>query len=102
MFGFKMAKDPESLKQVQQGHAEYIKSGKFMDDVFANDESLAEAAWFVRNKKVIINAIANKNLQKGKQSILDDIREPEVVSPQRFRDPEGSNEFDPQKFGATS
>ncbi len=99
MFGFKMAKDPESLKQVQQGHAEYIKSGKFMDDVFANDESLAEAAWFVRNKKVIINAIANKNLQKGKQSILDDIREPEVVSPQRFRDPEGSDEFDPKMFG---
>lgn len=100
MFGFKMAKDEDSLKNVQQGHAKYITSGKFLDDVFANDESLAEAAWFVRNKDVIIKAIANKSLQKGKNAILDDIREPEVVSPQRFRDPEGSNEFDPSKFTA--
>lgn len=100
MFGFNMAKDEDSLKQVQQGHAKYITSGNFLDDVFRSDESLAEAAWFVRNKKVIINAIANKNLQKGKQAILDDIREPEVVSPQRFRSPDGSNEFDPSKFTA--
>jgi regulator of replication initiation timing len=100
MFGFKMAKDEESLKQVQQGHAKYITSGKFLDDVFESQESLAEAAWFVKNKSVIIKAIANKNLQKGKQAVLDDIREPEVVSPQRFRDPEGSNEFDPSKFSA--
>jgi hypothetical protein len=101
MFGFKMAKDEASLEQVQQGHAKYITSGKFMDDVFANDESLAEAAWFVRNKKVIISAIANKNLQKGKRAILDDIREPDVVSPQRFRDPSGSDEFDPKKWAAS-
>jgi len=100
MFGFKMAKDNDSLQDVQQGHTKYITSGKFMNDVFANEESLAEVAWFTRNKEVIIKAIANQSLQKGKKAILDDIREPEVVSPQRFRDPEGSNEFDPKKFSA--
>jgi len=100
MFGFKMSKDEDSLKNVQQGHVKYITSGSFMDDVFKNEESVAEVAWFTRNKDVIIKAIANKSLQKGKNAILDDIREPEVVSPQRFRDPDGSSEFDPSKFSA--
>lgn len=98
MFGFEMAKDENSLVKVQQGHFEYIKSGKFMDEVFKDDKSLAEIAWFVKNKDVIINAIANKSLQQGKESILNDIKRTEVDKPQRFKAPDGSNEFDPKKF----
>lgn len=98
MFGFEMAKDEESLVKVQQGHFSYIKSGKFMDDVFKDDQSLTEAAWLWKNKDTILKAIANKNLQKGKETILNDIKNPEVEKPQRFKAPDGSNEFDPKKF----
>ena len=98
MFGFEMAKDEESLVKVQQGHFNYIKSGKFMDDVFKSDESLTEAAWLWKNKDTILKAIANQNLQKGKETILDDIKNPEVDKPQRFKAPDGSDEFDPKKF----
>jgi hypothetical protein len=98
MFGLAMAKDEESLGKVQQGHLKYITSGKFMEDVFKDDASLSEAAWFVKNKDIIIRAISNENLQKGKQAILDDISEPEVINTQRFKDPSGTNEFDPKKF----
>jgi len=98
MFGFSMAKDKESLGKVQKGHFNYIKSGKFMDDVFKDDQSLSEAAWFVKNKATIIKAISNKSLQQGKQAILDDIREPEVINTQRFKDPKGGDSFDPKAF----
>ena len=98
MFGLAMAKDDEGLAKVQQGHLKYITSGKFMDDVFKDDVSLSETAWFVKNKDIIIKAISNENLQKGKQAILDDISEPEVINAQRFKDPKGSDEFDPKAF----
>lgn len=98
MFGFAMAKDEESLAKVHQGHFKYIEGGKFMQEVFKNEESLSQAAWLFRNRETIINAVANKNLQKGKQAILDEIREPEVITPHRFKDPKGSDEFDPQAF----
>ena len=98
MFGFAMAKDKESLGKVQQGHFKYISSGKFMDDVFKDDQSLSEVAWFVKNKDTIIKAISNKSLQQGKQAILDDIREPEVINTQRFKDPKGGDSFDPKAF----
>jgi hypothetical protein len=98
MFGFEMAKDEESLAKVQKGHFNYIKSGKFMDDVFKDDASLTEAAWLWKNKDTILKAIANKNLQQGKETILNDIKNPEVEKPQRFKAPDGSNEFDPKKF----
>jgi hypothetical protein len=97
MFGLSMAKDKDSLAKVQQGHLKYISSGKFMEDVFKDDASLSEAAWFVKNKDTIIKAISNKSLQQGKQAILDDIGEPEVIKTQRFKDVE-SDSFDPKAF----
>jgi len=98
MFGLEMAKDEESLGKVQQGHFKYIESGKFMDEVFKDDQSLTEASWLWRNRDTIMKAIANSNLQKGKAAILDDIRNPEVIKSQRFKDPKGSDEFDPKVF----
>lgn len=100
MFGFKMSKDEEGLEKVQKAHVKYITSGSFMNDVFKNEESVSEVAWFTRNKEVIMKAMANRSLQQGKDAILNDIREPEVVGTQRFRDPSGKSEFDPKKFGA--
>jgi len=97
MFGLSIAKDKESLAKVQQGHLKYISSGKFMEDVFKDDASLSEAAWFVKNKDTIIKAISNKSLQQGKQAILDDIGEPEVINTQRFKDVE-TDSFDPKAF----
>jgi len=98
MFGYPMAKDKESLVKVQQGHLKYISSGKFMADVFKDDASLSETAWFVRNKDVILKAVANSNLQKGKSAILNDIEEPEVNNVQRFKSPNNDHEFDPKAF----
>jgi len=97
MFGFAMAKDKESLGKVQKGHLNYITSGKFMNDVYESEESVAEVAWFVKNKKTIINAIRNKSLQQGKEAILNDISEPEVITTQRYKDPK-SDSFDPKAF----
>lgn len=98
MFGFAMAKDENALGKVQKAHHKYITSGKFMEDVFKDNTSLTEAAWLWKNKEVIMKAVANKSLQQGKKAILDDIGEPEVINTQRFKDPKGSNEFDPKAF----
>ena len=98
MFGFQMAKDEESLAKVHKGHIKYITSGKFADEVFKDSESISKAAWLWKNQETIMNAIANKNLQKGKEAILNDIREPEVVEAQRFKGPKDSDGFDAKAF----
>ena len=98
MFGFKMAKDEEGLKKVREGHIKYITSGDFLADVTKDNKNLNEAAWLWKNKDVIQKAIGSREFNKGKQTIMDDINNPDVSDKSRFKDPGGSDEFDPKAF----
>lgn len=98
MFGFKMAKDEATLQKVREGHQKYITSGDFLADVTKDEKNLTEAAWLWKNKDVIMKAVGNREFNKGKQNILDDISNPDIPDKSRFRDPDGSDEFDPTKF----
>ena len=99
MFGFKMSKDKQSLPKVREGHFEYIDSGKFMNGVLKDSQSISEAAWFQRHKETIIKALQNKGRQAGKQEILNDIHEATTDNTERILSPnDNSNEFNPTKF----
>ena len=98
VFGFKMAKDKESLIKVQKGHLKYMTSGKFLGDITKDNESLIQSSWLWKNKETIFKALENGGISKGKGAILDAIENPESSDTIRFRDPEGSDEFNPSKF----
>ena len=99
MFGFKMAKDPESLVKVRAEHQEYITSGDFLGDVTKDAESINEAAWLWKHRKTLMNAIGNKGEAKGKAEILGDIGNLELGDVKRIKSPDSnSGEFNPAKF----
>jgi len=98
MFGMKIAKDDASLEKVQKGHLKYITSGNYLNDILKDSESLSQSAWLWKNKDVIIKAIGSENFNKGKESILNDIGNPEVSRTQRFKGPDSDDGFDPKKF----
>ncbi len=98
MFGFPIAKDEAKLKSIREGHINYITSGDFLSDVTKNNQNLTEAAWMWKNKKTILQAFSNKGYNKGKQDLLNDIGNPNSSETTRFKDPKGSDTFDPKKF----
>ena len=100
MFGFKMAKDEESLGKVRDGHHKYITSGSFLKDITKNNESLAESAWLWRNRETLLKAARNNGLQQGRSEVLNDLGNPDTGGGGKFADPSGKGEFDPSKFGA--
>lgn len=98
MFGLKIAKDEESLSKVRKGHLSYITSGKYLNDITKDSESLSQSAWLWKNREVIMKAIGNENFNKGKEQILNDIGNPEVSKTQRYKGPDDNDGFDPKKF----
>jgi hypothetical protein len=98
MFGFPIAKDEATLLNKREEHIKYITSGDFLGDVTKNNENLTEAAWLWKNKDTILKAISNRGYNKGKSDILNDIGNPSSSEKTRFKDPEGSDNFDPKKF----
>jgi hypothetical protein len=98
MFGFPIAKDEAKLKSIREGQINYITSGDFLSDVTKNNENLNEAAWMWKNRKTILQAFSNKGYNKGKQDLLNDIGNPDSSDTTRFKDPKGSDTFDPKKF----
>lgn len=99
MFGFKMAKDSDSLNKVRGDHYEYITSGSFLKSVTESNQNVSEAAWLWKNKDTILKAMKNQGYQKGKKEILDNIQRPEIPGTTRILDPTGkSDEFNPNSF----
>lgn len=101
MFGFKMAKNEEELHKVREGHLKYITSGKFLNDITSNNESLSEAAWLWKNKDVILNAMRNSGVSRGKSEILNEITNAEVNTSKRVGgglDEDGN--FNPNAFNS--
>lgn len=96
MFGFKMAKDAETLGKVRDNHYKYTTE-QFMKDITKDEKSMVEVAWLWKHKDVILNAAKNKGLQKGKESVLSQITKPDTDSVTRIRE-ESTKEFDPNKF----
>lgn len=98
MFGFKMAKDEATLKKVQENHYKYTTT-EFYKDITKDEKSLAEAAWLWKHKDVILNAAKNKGLQKGKESVLNQMTNPDTNTSTRIRE-ESTKEFDAKKFAS--
>lgn len=102
MFGFKMAKDENSLSKVRDNHQKYITSGSYLKDITKDNESLAESAWLWKNRETLLKAARNNGLQQGRSEVLDDIGQPDNGGSGTFADPSGKGEFDASKFGAPS
>ncbi len=102
MFGFKMAKDEDSLTKVRDNHQKYITSGSYLKDITKDNESLAESAWLWKNRETLLKAARNNGLQQGRSEVLDDIGQPDNGSNGKFADPSGKGEFNASKFGAPS
>ena len=97
-FGFQMAKDPESLKQVREVHAKYITSGEFYNEITSDSKNLSDVAWLWKHKDVIMKSLGGQGVQKGRKEILDDIGSPEVSDTKRFSSPTDKGEFDAGAF----
>lgn len=98
MFGFKMAKDEESLVKVRDDHHKYITSGSYLNEITKDNQSLAESAFLWKNRKVLFNALKNNGLQQGRAEVLNDLGLPDDNKTVRLPDPGGKGEFDPKKF----
>lgn len=98
MFGFKMAKDEQQLENVRKEHYKYTTE-EFYKSITKDEQSMAEAAWLWKYKDVILNAAKNNGLQKGKESVLNQIVKPDTDTTTRIRE-ESSKEFDPLKFAS--
>ena len=102
MFGFKMAKDDETLKKVRDNHHKYITSGDFLQDITKNNESLAESAWLWKNRETLLKAARNGGLQQGRSEILNDMHNPDTDKGGGFVSPDGKGEFSVNKFRGSS
>ena len=102
MFGFKMAKDDETLKRVRDSHHKYITSGDFLQDITKNNESLAESAWLWKNRETLLKAARNGGLQQGRSEILNDMHNPDTDKGGGFVSPDGKGEFSVNKFRGSS
>lgn len=98
-FGFKVVKDPKDLPKYRADMQKYIESGKMMDEILKDAQSITDIAWFQRNKKGIIAALQNKGKQTGKKEVLDNMGNHTKDDNGRIPDPDTKNNaFDPQKF----
>jgi hypothetical protein len=102
MFGFKMAKDEESLKKVRDSHHKYITNGNFLQDITKDNESLAESAWLWKNRETLLKAARNGGLQQGRSEILNDMHNPDTDKGGGFVSPDGKGEFNVNKFRGSS
>lgn len=100
MFGFNMAKDEATLQKTRDNHLKYITSGDYLNDITANSENLAQSAWLWKHRKALMKGVGNAEFNKGKKEILDDLGTPDISDKSRFKDPGGSDEFDPAIFMA--
>jgi len=98
MFGFKMAKDEETLGKVRDSHHKYITSGNFLKDITKNNESLAESAWLWKNRETLLKAARNGGLQQGRSEILNDMHNPDTDKGKGFVSPDGKGEFNVSQF----
>lgn len=98
-FGFKVVKDAKDLPKFREDMQKYIESGKLMDDILKDAESITDVAWFQRNKKGIIDALKNKGKQDGKKEIIENMGNHTKDDNGRIPDPDNKNTgFNPQKF----
>jgi hypothetical protein len=98
MFGFKMAKDEETLGKVRDSHHKYITSGSFLTEITKDNESLAESAWLWKNRETLLKAARNGGLQQGRSEILNDMHNPDTEGGGTFVSPDGKGEFNVSKF----
>lgn len=98
LYGFKLTGNPDKLPDVRKNHIEYVTSGRYLAEISANEQTLAESSWLWRNRETLKNALINNGRQNGRKEILDRIGYPDRSIPQRFTNPIDTGEFDPKKF----
>lgn len=98
LYGFKLTGNPDKLPEVRKAHAEYVTSGTFLNEISANEQTLAESSWLWRNRETLKNALINNGRQNGRKEILDQIGVPDSSKPNRFSAPDVPGEFNPKKF----
>jgi len=78
-------------------HFKYIDSGEFFDDITDTSANVAQAAWLWKHRDKIMKGFLSKGVERGKQAVLDDLRNPERTRSNRIPDPE-TGDFNSTKF----
>jgi hypothetical protein len=99
IFGFKIGKTPEEVKQKREDHFKYVTSKEFAKEIFESDKNLLEASWLWKYRDTLFKALKSQGKHVGRKEVLDKIHNPETSTIRRVLDPSGTTtEFNPQKF----
>lgn len=103
MFGLKIGKTDEEISEVRKNHSKYINDGKFFNDIMKSPQAVAEAAWLIKNKEVIMNAFKNKGAQSSRKEFMENklgvpSSLPNNSVANTVRDVSDPGGFDPSKF----
>jgi hypothetical protein len=82
--------------QQKQDHVSYV-SDNFFDEITADAQSMAEAAWLWKYRDQILKGMRTKGVEQGKAAVLDKMVNPEVTRKNAIPDPE-TGEFNPNRF----
>jgi hypothetical protein len=80
----------------KQEHVDYI-SDNFFDEITADVQSMAEAAWLWKYRDQILKGMRTKGVEQGKAAVLDKMVNPEVTRKSVIPDPE-TGDFNPTRF----
>jgi hypothetical protein len=80
----------------QEEHVGYI-SNDFFDEITADVQNMAEAAWLWKYRGQILKGMKTKGVEQGKAAILDKMVNPETTRKTAIPDPE-TGEFNPNRF----
>ena len=81
----------------QDAHTEYLTSGTFFDEITADPQSMAEAAWLWKYREQILGSQKSAGREQGKASVLDKMINPEPTRRTNIPDPE-TGDFNPSRF----
>tara|TARA_R110002020_G_scaffold17225_16_gene60832 strand:- start:2413 stop:3420 length:1008 start_codon:yes stop_codon:yes gene_type:complete len=76
----------------------YITSGNFADDIYANHANVADAAFLWKYKDKIFKMLQGQGMEKGKAAVLNKITNPNLGRRSRQVDTTPKSGFDPVEF----
>ena len=71
MFGMKMSKDPEKLKQVRNEHLKYVVDGEFANEISQSPEALLQVAWLWKHREAMLSQMNLQGKNTGRKEMLD-------------------------------
>ena len=76
----------------------YITSGSFADDIYANHANVADAAFLWKYKDKIFKMLQGQGMEKGKAAVLNKITNPNLGRRSRQVETKPKSGFDPVEF----